>query len=447
MPDSNVKNKKVMPDNNINLRKVAFEIVSNVLDDKKYLTDVLSDVLNRYQYLEKNKRSFISRVSRGAVERYIELDAVISTYSTTKINKLNPNIRNILRLAVYELRYMDSIPESATVNEYVKLSAKKAPSRLKGFVNGILRNMIRDEFKKVNLSDNELYSMPKWLYDKFEEEYGNGKDICKAFLDTNPITIRANLTKCSETELKERLEKEGVKVTPIEDVSYGFYIENVDYLMSLDSFKEGLFYVQDLSSMMVGEKSSVKPGDIVVDVCAAPGGKSLHIAELLYVRERDGDSSDNLHSGHVFSYDISESKVNLIRDNISRTGLGNITAEVKDARILNEKLIDKADVVVADLPCSGLGIIGKKPDIKSRINKEDVNSLAALQQDILNICRNYVKKGGTLLYSTCTISKCENQDNVRKFLENNKDFTLLEENQYMPDRKQDGFYIAVMKRL
>ena len=439
-----------MPDNNVNLRRVAFDIVSHVLENGKYLTDALADTLRRYQYLEKNKRSYISRISRGVVERFIELDAIISTYSTTKINKLNPNIRNILRMAVYELRYMDAIPESATVNEYVKLSSKKAPSRLKGFVNGILRNMIRDEFEKVSLTENEIFSMPKWLYDKFDEEYGCARDICSAFLDTNLITIRTNLTKCTPEKLKTSLEKEGIKVNPIEDVKYGFYIEDVDYLNKLNAFKDGLFYVQDLSSMMVGEKTPVKPGDIVLDVCAAPGGKSLHIAELLYVLE-DKDiekaKEDKLtHKGHVFSYDISEEKVNLIRDNIDRTGLSNITAEIKDARVLDEKLIDKADIVIADLPCSGLGIIGKKPDIKSRINKKDIESLSLLQKDILNICKNYVKPCGTLIYSTCTISRAENQDNVRTFLESNGNFSLVEETQFLPDKKQDGFYIAVMKR-
>lgn len=438
-----------MSDHNVNLRKVSLEIVVKVMEDRNFLNEVLGDTLNKYRYLEKGKRSYISRITRGVVERFIELDAYISAYSNTKPDKLNPNIRNILRLAIYELRYFDSIPESATVNEYVKLSGKCAPSRLKGFVNGVLRSMIRDDYKKANLTNSESLSMPKWLYDKFQEEYGCADEICKAFLEPNLITIRANLTKCTPSLLRDRLENEGVKVTQIPNIEYGFFLENVDYLEKLDSFKEGLFYVQDLSSMMVGVKSGIKAGDTVIDVCAAPGGKSLHMAELLDVYEKQEYSQiepELIHRGHIYSYDISEDKVNLIKENIDRAGLSNITASVKDATVYDERLKDKADIVIADLPCSGLGIIGKKPDIKLRINILDIKSLASLQQDILNICKNYVKKKGVLIFSTCTISKLENQDNVRAFLDNNKNYKLIEEKQFMPCKEHDGFFISILQR-
>ena len=438
-----------MSDNNVNVRRVSLEIVVKVMEDRKFLNEVLTDALNKYKYLEKNKRSYISRITRGVVERFIELDAYISAYSNTKPAKLNPNIRNVLRLAIYELKYFDSIPESATVNEYVKLSGKCAPSRLKGFVNGVLRSMIRDDFKKACLTKNESLSMPKWLYDKFQKEYGCADEICKAFLMPNLITIRANTTKCTADTLRDKLEKEGVKVTQIPDIEYGFYLENVDYLEKLDSFKEGLFYVQDLSSMMVGVKSGVKAGDTVIDVCAAPGGKSLHVAELLKVseeKEYQNMEPELIHQGHVYSYDISDDKVNLIKENIDRAGLSNITASVKDATVFDERLKEKADIVIADLPCSGLGIIGKKPDIKSRINALDIESLATLQQNMLNVCKNYVKNKGRLIFSTCTISKVENQDNVRTFLDNNRNYKLIEEKQFMPCKEHDGFFISILQR-
>ena len=442
---------------NVNVRRVCLDALVLVMEDKKFLNEVLGDTLSKYQYLEKNKRSYISRMLRGTVERYIELDACISAYSSTKINKLNLYIRNILRLAIYELKYMDSIPDSATCNEYVKLAKKKAPSRLSGFVNGILRSMLRSDFDKVHLQENEVYSMPKWLYDKFEEEYGNAKGICKAFLDDNQLTIRANLAKCEPNELRNELDSQGIKANPLSaddildsngnketaNLDFAFAIENVDYLEGVKAFKEGLFYVQDISSMMVGAKANVNPGDTIIDVCAAPGGKSLHMAELLKYQEKD---SDNSKKGHVYSYDVSENKVALIRENIARSGLDNISAAIGDARVSNPDLIDKADIVIADLPCSGLGVIGKKPDIKSRVNKENIESLAALQQEILDVCKNYVKPGGTLMYSTCTISMAENAGNVRKFLDVNTGFQLEEERQYMPSKLQDGFYIARLHR-
>ena len=438
---------------NVNVRRVCLDSLVLVMEDKKFLNEVLSDTLSRYQYLEKNKRSYISRMLRGTVERCIELDACISAYSTTKINKLNPYIRNILRLAIYELRYMDSIPDSATCNEYVKLAKKKAPDRLSGFVNGILRSMIRSSFDKVHLRENEVYSMPKWIYDKFEEEYGDAKGICRAFLDDNKLTIRVNTAKCEPDILKAQLESQGIKVTSIgagdildsegnrESVSLdsAFAIDNVDYLEGLEPFREGLFYVQDISSMMVGLKADVKAGSIIVDVCAAPGGKSLHMAELLTRYEKDAASEGK---GHVCSFDVSDSKVELIEENIARAGLDNVSVSVWDARVSNLKLIGKADIVIADLPCSGLGVIGKKPDIKSRVKIEDIDELSALQQEILNVCKDYVKPDGILMYSTCTISKAENTDNVRRFLDSNRDFVLEEERQYMPTKLHDGFYIA-----
>ena len=442
---------------NVNVRRVCLDALVLVMEDKKFLNEVLGDTLSKYQYLEKNKRSYISRMLRGTVERYIELDACISAYSSTKINKLNPYIRNILRLAIYEIKYMDSIPDSATCNEYVKLAKKKAPSRLSGFVNGILRSMLRSDFDKVHLQENEVYSMPKWLYDMFEDEYSDAKGICKAFLDDNQLTIRANLAKCEPDKLRAELEAQGINAKPVSaddildskgnketaNLDFAFAIENVDYLEGVKAFKEGLFYVQDISSMMIGAKANVNPGDIIIDVCAAPGGKSLHMAELLKWFEK---SSDNSKKGHVYSYDVSENKVALIRENIARSGLDNISAALGDARVSNPDLIDKADIVIADLPCSGLGVIGKKPDIKSRIKLEDIQQLSELQLEILNVCKNYVKVGGTLMYSTCTVSKAENSDNVKRFLELNKEFRLIEERQYMPSKLQDGFYIARLIR-
>ena len=442
---------------NVNVRRVCLEALVLVMEDKKFLNEVLGDTLSKYQYLEKNKRSYISRMLRGTVERYIELDACISAYSSTKINKLNPYIRNILRLAIYELKYMDSIPDSATCNEYVKLAKKKAPSRLSGFVNGILRSMIRSDFDKVHLQENEVYSMPKWLYDKFEDEYSDAKGICEAFLDDNQLTIRANLAKCEPDRLRAELESQGINAKPVSaddildskgnketvNLDFAFAIENVDYLEGVKAFKEGLFYVQDISSMMVGAKANVNPGDTIIDVCAAPGGKSLHMAELLKYQEK---GSDKCKKGQVYSYDVSENKVALIRENIARSGLDNVSAALGDARVSNPDLIEKADIVIADLPCSGLGVIGKKPDIKSRVKKEDIESLAMLQQEILNVCKDYVKPGGALMYSTCTISMAENAGNVRKFLDANTGFQLEEERQYMPSKLQDGFYIARLHR-
>ncbi len=434
--------------NDVNVRKVSFGIVTSVVEDGVFLNDALNNTLVKYQYLDKQKRGYITYLCTGVIERLIEMDAVISAYSSTKINKLNPNIKNILRMAIFEIKYMDSVPESATVNEYVKLSGKVAPTRLKGFVNGMLRTMIRDDFAKVHLKPYEEYSMPRWLYERLDLEFGNANAISEAFLDNRGLTIRTNLTKCTPDELRDILNKEGIKVTSIDLIDYAFSVKGIDYLEKLDSFKKGLFYVQDVSSMMVGVMSKVTANDTVIDVCAAPGGKSLHIAELMKLAAQGtvSDTKSDADMGKVMAYDISEDKVRLIRDNIRRSGLDNVTAKVGDALINNNDLNKKADIVIADLPCSGIGVIGKKPDIKIRIKNEDIDNLAKLQFEILQNVKEYVKPGGKMLYSTCTVSKSENELNTRRFLEANPGFTLKEEKQYMPTATQDGFYIAVLKR-
>jgi 16S rRNA (cytosine967-C5)-methyltransferase len=307
---------------------------------------------------------------------------------------------------------------------------------LKGFVNGVLRSIAREE-KKVSFSISEKYSMPEWIVEDFTERFGKEKteEILAAFLNAHDTTIRTNTAVVSPEELRAHLEAEGVTVKPVKELPYAFQISDYDHLSSLKAFQDGEFYIQDLSSMMVAERAGVKANQEVLDVCAAPGGKSLHVAELLKG------------TGSVRSRDLTEMKVDLIRENIERSNMKNMVAEVWDARELDEKLMDKEDIVIADLPCSGLGIIGKKPDIKYRITREDQESLQALQREILSTVHQYVKPGGTLVFSTCTICKLENEDNVEWFQEQFKDFTLESMEQILPGKDyMDGFFISVFKR-
>jgi 16S rRNA (cytosine967-C5)-methyltransferase len=259
------------------------------------------------------------------------------------------------------------------------------------------------------------------------------------------------MNKVSPDELKEILESDGVFVETGAYLSYAFHIGNYNYLNDLNAFHKGYFQVQDESSMLVGAVSGIREGDYVIDVCAAPGGKSLHAADILRS------------TGHVSSRDVSDYKVNLIADNINRLGYTNITAKVQDALILDQESIEKADVLLADLPCSGLGIIGKKPDIKYNVTKEKQKELVRLQRDILEVVHQYVKKGGTFIYSTCTINPEENIENVRWFM---KEYHFQAEslNPYLPEilwsdttkegylqlipgiHQCDGFFIARLRR-
>ena len=440
----------------VNTRRLALDVLLEVTEHGAYSNQVLRAVLEKYQYMEKYERAFLTRLVEGTIQHMIELDYVIDQFSKVKVKKMKPVIRNILRMGVYQIQYMDSVPDSAACNEAVKLARKSGFSTLSGFVNGVLRNIARnsgsirypDEEKEPVLALSVRYSMPEWIVEEWLNVYGmeQTKAILDAFSKEAPITIRTNVTKITPDALKEQLKAEGVTVQTLEELSYAglpytdayhyaFAISGFDHLMALPSFQDGLFYVQDISSMMVAEAAAPEKGAHVIDVCAAPGGKSIHLAEKLKG------------TGHVEARDVSEQKVALIDENIKRCRLTNITAKCQDATVLDEASVRTADVLIADLPCSGLGVLRRKTDIKYRMNPEGEESLVALQRQILSVVCEYVKPGGTLIYSTCTIHTAENEGNARWFEQTHPEFALDTMRQMFPEEHLgDGFFIAKFKR-
>lgn len=392
----------------INEREICLDILMEITEHGEYIHTILRNVLDKYMYLDKRERSFIARVTEGTVEYMLQLDAVINRYSKTKVNKMKPLIRNLIRMSVYQLLYMDSVPDSAVCNEAVKLAIKRKFHGLKGFVNGVLRTISREKAQFEYTSLSEKYSMPQWIVEMWEKEYGKTvtEQMLKAFLEPKKLYIRCNLTNCSIEELKTSLEKDKVTFKQAPYIEEALEISGFDTLYDLESFQNGWFQVQDLSSMMVAKAASPKEGDKVLDVCAAPGGKSLHVADLLKG------------TGLVEARDLTEYKIDLIEENIERAGFSNIRAVQWDALEYDEEWEQKADIVIADLPCSGLGVIGKKPDIKYKTTLEQIEELQKLQRNILDTVYRYVKPGGTLIYSTCTIAKAENEDNVQWLLDN-----------------------------
>lgn len=396
----------------INERELVLDILMEITEEGQYSHIILRDVLEKYQYLEKKERAFITRLTEGTLEHMLEMDYILDQYSKVKVRKMKPVIRNILRMSVYQLLYMDSVPDRAVCNEAVRLASRRGFSGLKGFVNGVLRTIAREADKIHYPEDPEerlsvQYSIPAWMIKMWEQTYDMEtiEKILKAFQEERPLTIRCNTTKVTPEELEEHLQNEGVNVRRHPYLPYAFSISGYNYLKSLESFQNGEFSVQDISSMLVAEIAAPAPGDFVIDVCAAPGGKSMHMAELL-----NG-------TGQVEARDLTEAKVELIRENILRSGLDNITAVQQDALIPDESSREKADVVIADLPCSGLGILGRKNDLKYKASQEGIHSLAKLQRDILSTVQAYVKPGGRLVYSTCTVSLEENEENVDWFFE------------------------------
>jgi len=443
-------------------RELVLGILMEVTQGNEYSHVALRNVLSKYQYLDKKERAFITRVTEGTLERMIEIDYIINQFSKVKVNKMKPVIRNILRSAVYQMKYMNSVPNAAACNEAVKLAVKKGFVKLKGFVNGVLRSIERNLSKLTYPDKTDLveylhvtYSMPKWILEQWLAAYDSDtvETMLQDFQKEKPTTIRCNLNQTTREDLIKSLQQEGVEASEHPYLPYALQITGYDYLADLESFQEGAFYVQDISSMLVSHIANPKEGDMVIDVCAAPGGKALHMAELL------GGT------GHVEARDLTDYKVNFIRDNITRFGVKNMDAVRWDATVLHEESVGKADIVIADLPCSGLGVLGKKTDLKYKMTKEMQQELVQLQREILSTIKAYVKEGGTLIYSTCTIHAGENIDNVHWFLAENQEFELsdIKENvcpalqeyvieegclQLLPGvHESDGFFIAKFKKV
>ena len=429
----------------VNTRELILDILMEVTEHQGYSHIILRDVLNKYAYLSRQERAFIARISEGTLERMLEMDMILNQFSKTKVKKMKPVIRNILRMSVYQIKYMDSVPDSASCNEAVKLAVRRGLGGLKGFVNGVLRNISRNKDQiRYPLEEKEpeeylwvTCSVPLWIVQQWTQEYGydRTKQMCQSFLESAPLSIRTNLQQTTPQHLKEKLEKEGVSVEENPEFSYAFFISGYDRLDALEAFREGLFSVQDMASMYVAEAADVQPGAYVIDVCAAPGGKSMHLAEKLQG------------TGMVEARDLTEYKVDLMEENIARCQLKNMKAVQWDATMKDADSVEKADVVIADLPCSGLGVMGRKPDIRYRVTPEDVQALAALQRKILSVVQEYVKPGGTLVYSTCTVTRAENDGNVQWFGEQYPEFQFENMRQLYPgEGRHDGFFIAKWKK-
>ena len=451
-----------MTSDNVDLRSLALETLLRAEKTNTKLSDAVTETLEEHKTLSKEKRAFFTRLTEGTAEQQILLDYIIDQYSKKPACKLKPTIRIILRLALYQIREMSSVPESAAVNEAVKLTVKKGFAGLKGFVNGVLRNAVRypekadlsgitDEDKYISVK----YSMPEFLVRQWSALYGydTTEAMCASFLEDNKTTVRFR-GKISETErFVSSLEADGAQIEKAPYLDCAYLISGYDRLTDLSVFKNGSIAVQDVSSMLCVEAAGIKSGDKVIDVCAAPGGKSVFAAD------KTGDD------GEVIARDISQSKLRFIRENAQRCGIKNMHIQEWDATIPDKTLNEYADVVLVDAPCSGYGVIGKKPDIKYGASEQKQRALAEIQRKILKTAANYVKKGGRLIYSTCTVSRQENEERVAEFLKNG-DFESVDFTENIPhelaERKPtvkdgymqllpgtdgcDGFFIAVFRR-
>ena len=449
-------------DNKLNIRELIVEMVMQITSGEEQSHILIRNVLNKHNYLEEYDKAFLKRVTEGTLERLISIDYFLNSYSTVKVNKMKPFIRSLMRMSVYQIIYMDKVPDSAACNEAVKLANKRGFRNLKGFVNGVLRNISRNKnsLEMPKRDDNlELalsveYSMPEYLVKLLVKQYGKeqAEHILKGYFAERPVSVRMREI-FSEEELAavyKSFQDRNVICEKQEWLPYAYYLKNTGDLNSDVYFTRGYYTVQDISSMLVCEIASIKEGSLVLDVCSAPGGKAIH-------------ACDKLHgTGLVDARDVSDYKTSLILENKNRMQVENLSVKVWDARQFDKDAKQKYDTVLLDIPCSGLGVIGKKPEIKYRLDETSLAELDVLQKEIVDTVWDYVKPGGTLVYSTCTIRKNENEEMVSYITSQypyesvslddvlcqnlrNEDtkkgyLTLL------PSEKSDGFFIAKLVR-
>lgn len=423
-----------------NNRKTAYQTLLDVESKKAYSNIALN---HKIAVNKPSTPAFVRELVYGVLERKLTLDYYIDQLLTEGIDSLKTPEITILRMGIYQLGYMEKVPEYAAVSECVDLAKKYCKGRA-GLINGVLREY---QNKKIYLTlpardEDEIrylsikYSYAPWIIELWLKYYSMSfvEQLLEAGNQTPPLTVRANWLKIRKEDLKKAFRERGFEV---EDGKLAQNALNVKGSKVLDSelYRYGLFTPQDESSMLVSEKIGVKQGDLVMDVCAAPGGKTTAIAERMN------------NTGKIVASDIYRRKLDLVDKEAKRLGITNIETRSWDATRVDSTMVKKADRVLVDAPCSGLGVVRRKPEIKYRELSEDIMMMPKKQADILSASSSYVKPGGTLVYSTCTINPEENEKIIDQFLKRNRDFEKVERTLLLPNvNGTDGFFICVMKR-
>ena len=421
--------------NNKTDRAIAVSILAEVLEAGAYANIALRKALAESN-IDPRARAFVTDLVNETLRNLIKIDSYLNKFSKTPVDKMKPFIRNLLRISVCQIKFMDKIPDRAAVNEAVVMVKNYGFDNLSGFVNAVLRNVSRDTSNDAE-STHVKYSYPKWLWDKLKIWLGE-EDAYKFCVNSHqppPVIVLTNICKISPGDLADQFEKEGIDATPLENLAHPFFIlRQVGDITRLASFKSGLFFVLDPGTMHAVDAMAVQPGQTILDLCAAPGGKTFAMAITMK------------NEGNILSYDIHPHRVELINQTRKRLGLS-IAASVKDATVFDPQLKEIADAVLLDVPCSGFGTIRKHPEIKYSRSAQDIAELAVLQRKMLAVAAKYVKPGGRLVYCTCTVAAEENSDNIDHFLKAHQNYKLISAQQIMPQATSDGFYVGVLQYL
>ena len=439
------------------VREVALKVLYNIEVNKAYSNITLDEEINKnIKILDNRDIGFISELTYGVITWKLTIDEIIKKYSNLRLKKISPWILNALRMGIYQIVFLNKVPKSAAVNESVNLAKRYGHKGSSNFVNAILRKVSKNDYEEMfNIENNverisKTTSMPVWIVETLLKENTLEKveEICKNSNLKPELSIRVNNLKTSKEELKKKLEEKDIKVENgvLEDF---LILKNAKNIENIEEFKKGFFTVQDEAAGLTAKILNPQINDTVLDACSSPGGKTTYLAEIMKDK------------GEIIAFDIHPHRVKLVEQVSKRLNLKSIKTDVKDSSIYDEKYKEKFDKILLDVPCLGLGVLKRKPDIKWQRKKEDIKEISKIQKQILDTCSKYLKKGGALVYSTCSILKEENEDVVNEFLEKNENFEMekieLEENNYFKkfcknnkflqvyqSEKSDGFFICKM---
>lgn len=381
------------------VREKVAQILTDIEKDDTYLQLALKKELDT---LEAKDKGFANELIYGTIKWRLRLDYVLEQFSKTPVKKMKPFVRQLMRMSVYQILFLDKVPASAAINEAVKIMHKRKMSNLSGFVNGVLRNIDRNKSEITYPNLSVYYSIPEWIITRWMKYYGEmeTKAICESLSQRARVCIRINTLKTTKDKVKALLSEEGITVLEEGFLPESLYIHAPNGIHHSPSFKAGLWTVQDESAMLVGHVLGPEKGDEILDVCSAPGGKTVHLAELMQ------------NEGHIIGADIHEHKIELIEKNAKRLGASIVEGRLQDGMLINEDWKEKFDKILLDAPCSGLGIIKRKPDIRYAKDEMAIRDINNIQRKLLKNAINYLKKDGILVYSTCTLTQEENQNMV-----------------------------------
>lgn len=435
------------------VREIALKTLYKIDKDEAYSNIALDENIKKNRNkLDDRDIAFISEIVYGVTSWKLTIDEIIKKHSNIRLKKISLWILNILRMGIYQIVFLDKVPKSAGVNESVNLAKRYGHKGSRNFVNAILRKVEKSDYEELFEIKNPIEriskttSMPVWIIEELLKDVDIAKveEICKASNIKPKVEIRVNKLKITKREMKKLLEERKIiyKEGKFEDF---LVLEKVKNIEQLDLFKQGYFTIQDEGAGLIAKIVNPKPNEVILDACSSPGGKTTYIAELME------------NKGEIIAWDLHPHRVKLVEETVKRLGINIIRAECQDATIYKEEYKEKFDKILLDVPCLGIGVLKRKPDIKWKRKPEDIKEIIQIQKNILEICSKYLKPKGKLIYSTCSIFSEENDKIIDKFLEQNQDYIndkievnntseKLEKIQLYQNEETDGFFICKLQK-